>query len=175
MPLPGQLGGEWIFSPPPDSGFTRVILGINNGVAPVFPAPLAGALNIEVFTNPTVAGQPGVPNPDAGFLASLVDGNFGIDSGGFLVGTDVRLGTGDYLIVDSVTGATTQSAAKITLGTGSQTVVGATFDTLVGGQQSVMASQILSALVGNETVVGGAISNQSIWGGADRPPLGGPI
>jgi hypothetical protein len=89
-------------------------------------------------------------------------GNAGgtLDSG-FLTGTDLRLGTGSFLAVDSITGTDAQSPSRITLGSGSQTVVGARFDTLVGGS----GPQILSALVGNETVVGG-VGDASVWGGA---------
>ena len=52
-------GGRWLFS----IAGTPIVLGINNGVAPVFPIGRAGAFNIEVFTNATVSGVPG-PKPD---------------------------------------------------------------------------------------------------------------
>ena len=133
-----STGGRWI-----PSSLGPVVLGINNGVAPVFPSPQSGAFNIEVFTNTSVSGLAGAPNPDPGFNSSAADAGGTIDNG-FLTGTNVVLGTGDFLVVDLVTGATTQGPARITLGAGNQTVVGARFDTLVGG----LGSQILSALLG---------------------------
>src|SRR5437870_6588128 len=100
-------GGRWIFSPATGSGFSGIVLGINDGTHPVFPFPQAGALNIEVFTNPTVSG---VPNPDAGFQASMADPlspTVAPLDNGFLVGTNLRLGSGNYLAVDSVVGSAT--------------------------------------------------------------------
>ena len=142
-------GGRWIFSVDTTSGFLGLILGINNGVAPVFPLPVAGKFNIEVFTNPTVAGLAGNPNPDAGFQSTMTDPNGTIDSSGLLTGTSLRLGTGDFLAVDSIGGSSAGNGSKMTLGSGKQTVVGAKFDTLVGGQAPGVG-QILSALIGNE-------------------------
>ena len=164
-------GGRWVFSLAPLSRFSRVILGVNDGISAISPAPQDGALNIEVFTNPTVTG-PGTPSTDAGFQQSIVDANGAFD-GAFLTGANLRLGGGDYLVVDSMIGSATQGPAQITLGSGNQTVVGARFDTLIGGQQAVTASQILSALAGNETVIGGAISNESIWGGTNDSIVAG--
>jgi len=161
--MTSPTGGRWIFSVDTTSGFAGVILGINNGVAPVFPAPVVGKFNIEVFTNPTVAGLPG---PDAGFQSTMTDPNGTIGSDGLLTGTNLRLGSGDFLAVDSVTGSS--GASKVTLGSGKQTVVGAKFDTLVGGS----GAQILSALLGNETVVGGT-ANESIWGGQNDSIVAG--
>src|SRR5438105_752184 len=106
--MSSPTGGRWIFSADPASGFSGLNLGINNGVAPVFPFPVAGALNIEVFTNSTVSG---VPNPDAGFQASMADPlspTVAPIDNGFLVGTNLRLGSGNYLAVDSVVGSATQ-------------------------------------------------------------------
>ena len=166
--MASPTGGRWIFSVDSTSGFSNPpVLGINNGVAPVFPAAIPGRFNIEVFTNPTVAGQPGIPNPDSGFNSSISDANGTLDSG-FLTGTNLRLTTGDFLAVDSVTGSSGQSGSKITLGSGKQTVVGAKSDTLVGGS----GNQILSALLGNQTVVGGT-GNASIFGGASDSIVAG--
>ena len=78
-------GGRWLFS---IAGFP-IVLGINNGVAPVFPTPQAGAFNIEVFTNPTVERAFRAPMP--GFRASIADAGGTLDNG-FLTGTDLRLG-----------------------------------------------------------------------------------
>ena len=77
--MASPTGGRWIFSVDTTSGFSNPpILGINNGVAPVFPAAVPGRFNIEVFTNPTVAGNP--PAPDSGFSTSLADANGTLDS-----------------------------------------------------------------------------------------------
>jgi hypothetical protein len=168
-------GGRWLFS----TTGTPVVLNINDGVKPVFPTPQGGAFNIEVFTNATVNGLPGVPNPDnSSFQSSMADAGGTLDTG-FLTGTNLRLGSGNLLAVDHgndsvASGATTSggiSPSKITLGTGNQTVVGAKFDTLVGGQ-APGATQILSALLGNETVVGGT-AVESIWGGANDSIVAG--
>jgi hypothetical protein len=157
-------GGRFVFS----SSLGPIVLGINDGVRPVFPTPQAGAYNIEVFTNSTVAAVVGVPSPDSGWNTTAANPGGTIESG-FLTGTNLRLGAGNFLIVDSVTGAATQSPARITLGQGAQTVVGARFDTLVAGDFS---GQILSALAGNQRVIGGA-GNVSIWGGANDSIVGG--
>jgi hypothetical protein len=175
--MASPTGGRWVFS----ITAQPVVLGINNGVAPVFPQPQAGAFNIEVFTNPAVDalvdskidrpdafGNPTpifvlapVPPPEPGFQSSMADAGGALENG-FLTGASLRLTNGDFLAVDSVTGAATQSPSQITLGSGKQTVVGAKGDTLVGGA----GNQILSALLGSETVIGGS-GNESIWGGAN--------
>jgi hypothetical protein len=147
-------GGRWIFS----STGQPIVLGFNNGSAPVFPPPQPDALNIEVFTNTTV---PGVPNADPGFQSSINDPGGTLEMG-FLTGTDIRLGGADLLVVDSVTGFAGQGPSKFTLISGNHTVIGASGDTLVGGS----GNQILSALAGNQTVIGGT-GNASIWGGAN--------
>jgi len=162
--MTSPTGGRWLFSPDPISGLNGAILGINDGTRPVFPLPVTGKLNIEVFTNATVSG---LPNPETGFQQSMTDPSGTIDNG-FLTGTNLRLGGGDFLAVDSVTGSALQGGSKMTLGSGNQTVVGAKFDTLVGGS----GNQILSALLGNETVVGGS-GNESIWGGANDSIVAG--
>jgi hypothetical protein len=175
--MASPIGGRWVFS----VADQPIVLGINNGVAPVFPQPQAGAFNIEVFTNPSVDAlvdskidivDPNgnivpilvvapVPPPEPGFQSSIADAGGTLENG-FLTGASLRLTSGDFLAVDSVTGAATQSPSRITLGSGKQTVVGAKFDTLIGGS----GDQILSALAGNETVIGGT-GNESIWGGAN--------
>jgi len=125
----------------------------------IFPAPQAGAFNIEVFTNASVTA---IPNPlNDGFQDGAIDPGAVLDNG-FLTGPDMRLGTGNFLVVDSVTGAAGQSPAKATLGSGNQTVIGAKGDTLIGGS----GNQILSAIAGNQRVIGGS-GDASIWGGAN--------
>src|SRR5690349_19258350 len=125
--MASPTGGRFVFSPP--AGFSQVNLGINNGSSPVFPGPVSGAFNIEVFTSPTVGS--GVPNPDSGWSTSVADVG-GTLFNNFLTGTSIQLGTGNYLITDSVVGGG-QGPARIQAGSGNQTVVGAGGDTLVGG------------------------------------------
>jgi hypothetical protein len=153
-------GGRWLFS----IAGTPIVLGINNGVAPVFPAAQDNAFNIEVFTNPTVSG---VPGPQPGFHATIADPGGTLENG-FLTGTSLHLGGGDLLVVDSPIGAAGQSPAMIRLGGGNQTVIGAKFDTLIGGA----GAQILSALSGDQTVIGGS-GDASIWGGANDSIVAG--
>src|SRR5260221_9628796 len=98
--MDSSTGGRWLFS----YSLSPVVLGVNNGVAPVFPSPQGGAFNIEVFTSPTVRG---VPMPDGGFQTSITDPGGTLENG-FLTGTNLVLGAGNFLIVDSVTGSNTQ-------------------------------------------------------------------
>jgi hypothetical protein len=87
--MASPTGGRWVFS----ITAQPVVLGINNGIAPVFPQPQAGAFNIEVFNNPAVDalvdskidrpdafGNPTpifvlapVPPPEPGFQSSMAD------------------------------------------------------------------------------------------------------
>jgi len=167
-------GGRWLFS----TTGTGTTLGINNGSAPVFPFPVPGNFNMEVFTNATVNGLPAPPNPDPGFQTSIADVGGTLDSG-FLTGANLRLASGNFLAVDygddTIAGKATTSggisASKITLGTGNQTVVGAKGDTLVGTQNTGF-SQILDGQKGFETIVGGA-SSESIWGGQNDSIVAG--
>jgi hypothetical protein len=177
-------GGRWLILRP--AGFSTTVVGFNNGTGPA-PQPVAGAFNVEVFTNPAldipidskidrrdefgnivpIFALPAVPPPDAGFQTSIADVGGTIENG-FLTGVKIRLTTGDFLILDSTTGAAGQSGSQITLGSGNQTVIGARFDTLIGGS----GKQVLSALAGNQTVVGGfgadgGNATESIWGGAN--------
>src|ERR1051325_9793228 len=122
-------GGRFVFSPP--AGYSQVVLSLNNGFAPIFPPPVSGAFNIEVFFNPSV---PRVPPPDSGFQASIVDDLSSPVFNGFLTG-DIALGGGDFLVVDSVVGSG-QTGAIIFLGSGNQTVVGAQHDVIWGGSGS---------------------------------------
>ena len=178
-------GGRWVFSPP--VGFSEVVIGFHDGGIQPTPEPLPGAFNIEVFTDPSLdkpidtkidvidpSGNvaalfvlPEIPKPDPGFQTSISDVGGGTIENGFLTGTSLRLTTGDFLVVDYQTGAAGQSGSKMTLGSGNQTVVGAKFDTLIGGS----GNQVLSALAGNQTVVGGT-GDSSIWGGANDSILG---
>jgi hypothetical protein len=160
--MDSSTGGRWLFS----SSLSPVILGINNGAAPVFPSPQANAFNIEVFTNPTVRG---VPVPDGGFQTSITDPGGTLENG-FLTGTNLVLGAGDFLVVDSVTSSSSQ-ASQINLGGGNQTVIGAPQDTLIGGS----GNQILSGLVpgmplaiGAGLTITGGTGNESIWAGSSN-------
>src|SRR5713101_1294389 len=125
--MASPTGGRFIFGPP--AGFSSTTLGINNGTS-VFPAPVAGSFNIEVFT---AAGVTTLPALDSGFQAGIIDPNGTLVAPGVLTGTTLRLFTGDYAVTDSVTGNAAQGAATIILGSGNQRIVGAPGDTVQGG------------------------------------------
>jgi len=142
--MASPTGGRFIIGPP--AGFTSVTASINDGIDPVFPTPVSGNFNIEVFT---AAGVTTLPALDSGFQAGIIDPGGDLVAPGFLTGTTLRLFTGDYAVTDSVTGAT-QTAADIILGSGSQTVTGGSGDTLQGGS----GSQLLIGGSGPTTVFG---------------------
>src|SRR5947209_5196289 len=90
-------GGQFVFS---TGSAQAVTLGINNGIAPVFPTATAGNLNIEVFT---AAGLTTLPALDAGFNQGILDPNGGLSSTGFLRGSNLTLFGGNYLLADNST------------------------------------------------------------------------
>jgi hypothetical protein len=159
--MASPIGGQFIFS-----ASQPVILGINNGTG-IAPGPVAGDLNIEVFTalSPTVTA---VPSPDTGWDQAVVDHGATIVNN-FLTGTHLILGAGDYMVSDLATGAAGQTPAEIDAGSGAQTVIGNGGDTLNGGSGN---NQILDALAGSETVTGGS-GIESIWGAGGSSVTGG--
>jgi hypothetical protein len=164
--MASPIGGQFIFGTA--SGQT-VVLGINNGSG-IAPGPIAGDLNIEVFTA-LAQSTTTVPAPDTGWDQAAIDFG-GTIVNNFLTGHHLILGGGDYMVTDSVTGvsgAFAQSAAEIDAGSGAQTLIGAAGDTLKGGSGD---NQILSGLAGPETVAGGS-GAESIWGAANSSITGG--
>ena len=160
-------GGRFLFGPP--AGFTSVTLGINDGKNPIFPAPVAGSFNIEVFT---AAGVTTLPTLDSGFQAGVIDPAGTLVAPGYLSGTKLQLFTGNYLVTDALTGSTTgQTAVTATLGSGNQTIIGAPGDTIQGGS----GSQVLNAVQqfsGAETIIGGS-GPTTVYGGPSDSVVAG--
>src|SRR5712691_342475 len=160
--MASPTGGRFIVGPP--AGSSSVTLGINDGTDPVFPAPVVGNFNIEVFT---AAGVTTLPALDSGFQAGIIDPNstlVPLGTGGALTGTTLRLFTGNYSITDSVTGNVLQTAATIILGSGNQASVGAAGDTIQGGSGSQVINAITNFAGGAETVLGGS-GPTTVFGG----------
>jgi hypothetical protein len=164
--MASPVGGQFIFGPP--SGFPAVTPGINDGTDPIFPAPVSGNYNIEVFTAVPITA-PGVAPPalDSGFQDEVIDPNgrlVPLGTGGALTGDVLELFGGNYALTDSVVSGSGQTTATIILGSGNQTVVGAPGDTLAGGS----GTQILNALTqfsgGAETILGGSGAT-TVYGG----------
>jgi hypothetical protein len=169
----------WVLSPP--AGYGQVVLGIDDGTNPVFPAPVSGAFNVEVFSTSSFSRTASSgfivqllsgtvispPNSDPGFQASIWDpfGSPFVLENDFLRG-NLLLGGGDYVLADYGAGG-----SIVRLGSGNQTVIGARGDRLLGGLVGG-TSQVISALAGGQTVVGG-IGNESIWGGANDSIVAG--
>ena len=85
--MTSPTGGRWIFSVDTASGFSGLILGINNGVAPVFPAPVAGKFNGLFYeTNQ----PPGVRHGASGFF-TLTLTDRGTYTASLLSGSRARL------------------------------------------------------------------------------------
>ncbi len=156
--MASPTGGRFIVGPP--AGFSSTTLGINNGTS-VFPAPVAGSFNIEVFT---AAGVTTLPALDSGFQAGIIDPNGTLVAPGVLTGTTLRLFTGDYAVTDSVTGNAAQGAATIILGSGNQRIVGAPGDTVQGGSGTQILDAIEQFAGGAETIIGGS-GPTTVFGG----------
>ncbi len=136
-------GGRFLFS---EEG-ASITLGINDGIDPIFPAPVAGLgdVNIEVFT---AAGVTALPTLDSGFQGGIIDPGGTLVAPGFLTGTNLQLFVGG-LVTDSVTGDAFQTPANIVLGSSNQTIVGAPGDTIQGGLKFNMFGVLVFAEVIN--------------------------
>ncbi len=165
--MASPTGGQFVIGPAP------ITIGINNGKDPVFPGPVNGTYNIEVFTSPTVSGTPALA---PGFQSGIIDQGGTIDKSGHLTGSSLTLFSGPTfagnLLITDLGGM-----AKITLGSGNQTVVGGIGDTLIGGApDSTMggatAAQTLNGLAGNETIIGGT-GPETIYGGVGNSIVAG--
>jgi hypothetical protein len=156
--MASNVGGQWVFSLPANnnptvSGFSSFQLSTNNGTS-FFPAPLAGAFNLEVF----VAGSAPAQDTVNGFQATATDIGAAV-VGGLLTGSTLVLGSGSYQVTDTVSG--THVAGSAILGSGAQTVTGGVGDSLTGGS----GTGVLNATAANELVVGGT-GLYSVFGGA---------
>jgi hypothetical protein len=156
--MASPVGGQFIFGPP--SGFAAVTLGVNNGTT-LFPTPVAGNFNIEVFAATSATTVTAI---DAGFQAGVIDANGTLVAPGALTGTILRLATGDYLLTDSVISGSGQTPATIILGSGNQTVVGAPGDTLQGGSGTQVLNAVQQFVGGAETIIGGS-GPTTVYGG----------
>ncbi len=157
--MASPTGGRFIVGPA--AGFSSTTLGINDGANPIFPAPVAGSFNIEVFT---AAGVTTLPALDSGFQAGIIDPAGTLVAPGLLTGTTLRLFTGDYAVTDSVTGNAAQSTATIILGSGNQRVVGAPGDTLQGGSGAQILDAVEQFAGGSQTIIGGS-GPTTVYGG----------
>ena len=162
--MASPTGGQFVFAVDQSGTIVAAGLGINNGTS-FTPGTPAAPVNIEVFTAP---GLTTIPALDSGFTDGALDAGGSIVNN-FLTGTHLVLGTGNYIVDDSVTGSSAQSGALIQLGSGNQNVIGAVGDTLEGGT----GLQVLNGLIGGgQTIVGGS-NTDSIWGGSNDSIIGG--
>ncbi|HLY44703.1 MAG TPA: hypothetical protein VKQ73_03935 [Stellaceae bacterium] len=162
--MASPTGGQFVFTVDQSGTIVAAGLGINNGTAHTAGTP-AAPVNIEVFTAP---GLTTIPALDTGFTDGVLDAG-GTLVNNFLTGPHLVLGTGNYILNDSSTGSSAQSAALIDLGSGNQNVIGAPGDTLKGGS----GVQVLNGLIGgSQTIVGGS-NTDSIWGGSNDSIVGG--
>jgi hypothetical protein len=136
-----------------------------------------GSFNIEIFTTGSGSVLPGVAATATIGGAVKISGN--TVQAATLTSTE-KLGAGSFLVIDETGGE------KISLGTGAQTVIGSTGDTIVGGNVSGVRQVIdltgtnSKAVVGPMTAIGGAGSllveagnNDSITGGAGPTTVSG--
>src|SRR5713226_6068724 len=165
--MASPTGGRFIVGPA--AGFSSTTLGINDGANPIFPAPVAGNFNIEVFT---AAGVTALPALDTGFQAGIIDPGGTLVAPGALTGTTLRLFTGDFAVTDSVTGNAAQGAATIILGSGNQRVVGAPGDTIQGGSGTQVLDAIQQFAGGAETIIGGSGAT-TVFGGPGDSVIAG--
>lgn len=154
--MASTTGGRFLFGTGTSQGLT---LGINNGVAPVFPTPVGANFNIEVFTNATVST---LPTLDTGFQAGAIDKGGTLVAPGFLTGTQLQLFTGNYVITDANVNG--RAPATITLGSGNQTIFGAGGDTLNGGSGTAVFADIVQFSSGAETITSTGSGPATVFG-----------
>jgi hypothetical protein len=158
--MASPTGGRFIIGAP--SGFNAVAVGINDGTDPITQSPVTGSFNIEVFT---AAGATLPATFASGFQAGILDPGGTIvplGTGGALTGTNLTLGTGNYVITDTLIGG--RAAASVTLGSGTQRIVGAGGDTLQGGSGPGILDAIQQFSSGAETIIGGS-GPTTVYGG----------
>ncbi len=153
--------GQLLFS---DDGFAGTSYGFNDGIT--IPTAVSGNFNVEVFTALPIGAA--LPPLDPGFQIGIIDPS-GLTLGGYLVGRQVQLFAGDFLVGDVFTAD--HAPAQIILGSGNQTVVGAAGDTLIGGS----GNQVLigNQQFGAESIVGGT-GAYTVFGGIGDTVTGNP-
>jgi Ca2+-binding RTX toxin-like protein len=141
-----------------------VHLGLKNPGKGVSSGAIPGDLNIEAFTGVTTLPSLAPGYTQGVIVSDTVTGDrapelIGTGTNQLLTGRRLTLFGGNYKVVD--TNTVPGNTARITAGSGNQTVVGAAHDTLIGGTgtQSIVGS------AGHESIVGGT-GTYSVVGGA---------
>jgi Ca2+-binding RTX toxin-like protein len=121
-----------------------------------FAPPVPGEFNLEVIINATGTGNYATPPGYQGVLIESVPGK--------TVPPTVTMLHGNYGLVDG------GGNDRIFLGDGSESVQGASGDTLAGGTG---LNQFLDAHLGNQSVTGGSGGTETIFGGPGDTIHGG--
>src|SRR6266480_3581167 len=121
-----------------------------------FAPPVPGEFNLEVIINATGTGNYPTPPGYQGVLIESVPGK--------TIPPTVTMLHGDYGLIDA------GGNDRIFLGDGSESVQGASGDTLAGGTG---LNQFLDAHLGNQSVTGGSGGTETIWGGPGDTIHGG--
>jgi len=123
---------------------------------PTIAPPVAGEFNLEVIINGTGTGNYA---PAAGYQGVAIE-----SMPGKTIPATLTLLHGDFGLVDA------GGNNLIKLGDGSESVGGASGDTLVGGTG---LNQFIDAHLGNQSVLGGSGGTETIWGGLGDTITGG--
>ena len=121
-----------------------------------FAPPVPGEFNLEVIINATGTGNYPTPPGYQGVLIESVPGK--------TIPPTVTMLHGDYGLIDA------GGNDRIFLGDGSESVQGASGDTLAGGTG---LNQFLDAHLGNQSVTGGSGGTETIFGGTGDTIRGG--
>src|SRR5438067_5922480 len=121
-----------------------------------FAPPVSGEFNLEVIINSTGTGNYPTPPGYQGVLIESVAGK--------TIPPTVTMLHGDYGLIDG------DGNNLIFLGDGSESVQGASGDTLAGGTG---LNQFLDAHLGNQSVTGGSGGTETIFGGTGDTIRGG--
>jgi hypothetical protein len=116
------------------------------------PPPIPGDFNLEVVVNATGTGSYATAPGYQGLAIRSTDSH------------TLTMLHGDYGAVDNGVGDT------IFLGDGSESIGGASGDTILGGNG---ANQFLDGHLGHQSIVGGSAGNETIWGAATDTVRGG--
>jgi hypothetical protein len=145
--------------PPPPPGSQDVFFAPGQPINVVtsttgtnLPMPVSGQFNLELIINATGTGS-----------SVTAPGYQGVA----IISTDSHTLTllhGNYGVVD------TGGHQTIIAGDGSESIGGAAFDTILGGNG---ANQFLDGHAGNQSITGGSAGNETIWGAATDTVRGG--
>jgi len=139
-------------------GHEQVNLILSDGKT-VSGSTVAGALNIEVFTTALGSALPGVDG--TAFIQGAVQVSKNAVQAGSLSSTE-QLGTGSFIVIDDTSkNSASQHAAPqgetLRLGTGAQTVVGSSGDTIIGGD-ATSGHQLIDLTGKNHLVTDGPMT-----------------